>query len=133
MDSTNNFSLDNLLGDPKFDFLNSLFSNDDNSFDFSSSPYESFNINCSYVTESQFADLNTVKNELKIMSLNIQSLPAKYAEFRTFISCLQIKICEPDFICLQELWQFPSNVDFSLPGYHPLIFKLRNDTQLCIR
>jgi hypothetical protein len=73
------------MGEPTFDFLNSLFSNDENSFDFSSSPYESFNINCSYVTESQFADLNSVKNELNIMSLNIQSLPAKYTEFRTFI------------------------------------------------
>ena len=32
-------------------------------------------------------------------------------------------------MCLQELWQFPEKTNFSLPGYHPLIFKLRSSAQ----
>jgi exonuclease III len=35
--------------------------------------------------------------------------------------------CAPDIICLQELWQFPSVVDFNLNGYHPLIYTLRHN------
>jgi hypothetical protein len=34
--------------------------------------------------------------------------------------------CAPDIICLQELWQFPTYANFTLPGYNPLEFKLLN-------
>jgi exonuclease III len=38
---------------------------------------------------------------------------------------LQLSNKAPDIICLQELWQFPSDVNFNIQGYHPLICKLR--------
>jgi exonuclease III len=43
------------------------------------------------------------------MSLNIQSLPAKFNDLKTFTSLLQISKSEPDIICLQELLQFPAD------------------------
>jgi hypothetical protein len=126
MDSVHNFSIDAISNDPNYDFLNSLFTNDEpNFYDYSESPYDACNINCVYTTEFDFVKLKNVKNQLSIMSFNIQSLTAKYHEFRNFISLLQSNSCEPDIICLQELWQFPSDADFDLPGYHPLLFELR--------
>ncbi len=63
------------------------------------------------------------------MSFNIQSIHAKFSDFSHFIySCIN-RNCEPDIICLQELWQFPSDADFTIDGYKPLIYKLRNGTQ----
>jgi exonuclease III len=59
------------------------------------------------------------------MSFNIQSISAKFSEFFNFVALLQSNNCAPDVICLQELWQFPNDVNFSLPGYHPLVYELR--------
>jgi hypothetical protein len=33
----------------------------------------------------------------------------------------------PSIISVQELWQFPNTLSFSLPGFHPLEFKLRRN------
>jgi hypothetical protein len=37
--------------------------------------------------------------------------------------------CSPDIICIQELWHIPDNVNYILPGYHPLVCTLRNSAQ----
>jgi hypothetical protein len=127
MDSLNKFSLNNIANDVNFDFKHSLFSNnEDDDFDYSGSPYDVTNISCTYVDETDFTKLKHVNN-FKIMSLNIQSLPAKFSELKSLIACLQINNCEPDVICLQELWQFNTDVDFTIAGYHPLLYKLRNN------
>jgi hypothetical protein len=62
-----------------------------------------------------------------MLTLNIQSLPAKFSEFSEFISLMANNHCSPDIICLQELWQFPANVNFKLKGYHPLMYSLRRN------
>jgi hypothetical protein len=82
MDSVHNFSLDAISNDPNYEFLNSLFTNDEpNFYDYSESPYDVCNINSSYTTEYDFIKLKNVKNQLSIMSFNIQSISAKYNEF----------------------------------------------------
>lgn len=60
--------------------------------------------------------------KFSLMSLNIQSLPAKYAEFYEFIAECN---SPPDIICLQEIWNVPDVNLFPLPGYHPLLCKTR--------
>jgi hypothetical protein len=109
--------------------LNSILDADSNDefFDYSSSPYDTVTLDCSYIDEYNYANIATSKNEISIMSLNIQSLPAKFNDFVSFISLLQISNKAPDVICLQELWQFPNDVNFNIQGYHPLIFKLRQN------
>ena len=59
------------------------------------------------------------------MSLNIQSLSAKYSVFRDLILELGASSCLPDVICLQEVWTVVDADLFPLPGYQPLIFKTR--------
>jgi hypothetical protein len=61
------------------------------------------------------------------MSINIQSLQSKFSEFAEMIQNLEHKNIAPNIICLQELWQFPDSLALSLPGYHPIEFKLRRN------
>jgi hypothetical protein len=49
-------------------------------------------------------------------------------EFSELINLLAESDCAPDVICLQELWQFPSYANFTLPGYNSLEYKLRNSS-----
>ena len=66
-----------------------------------------------------------VNNDISIMTFNIQSLNSKFNELKELVYTLNCNNCEPDIICLQELWQFPMEAEFLLPGYKPLIYKLR--------
>ena len=59
------------------------------------------------------------------MSLNVQSLNAKFNDLIDLLDSLTYSKC-PDIICMQELWQFPDKMDFSLAGYQPLFYKLRS-------
>ena len=95
------FSLGNLTSDPNFDFIQCLLNseeNNDNSFDFindDQSPYSSAVFNCSYVSEDALT-LPCTPKTLTIMSLNIQSLTAKFTEFKDFIAQLAINNSLPD-------------------------------------
>jgi exonuclease III len=63
------------------------------------------------------------------MTLNIQSLPAKFHEFSEMVKNMSIYKCEPDVICLQETWRIPDPDMFNIDGYHPPVFKLRENMQ----
>ena len=115
------FSIDNLNVDPSFNFSNSLFNSkllntqDDDSND---SPYSNLDVQCSYFDENQY--INNFKNlkNISILSLNIQSLSSKFAEFQELIQNLQIYKCEPDILCIQETWQIPNLSSVSLDSYN---------------
>jgi endonuclease/exonuclease/phosphatase (EEP) superfamily protein YafD len=125
MDDLMRHSIDNLASDPNFNFFNKL-SNSDDDDDFLS-PYENLVNNSMYLDEYTYH--SNFKNcpDFTMLTLNIQSLPAKFTEFSEFISLMSHNNCAPDIICLQELWQFPANVSFVLKGYHPLIYALRRN------
>ena len=59
-----------------------------------------------------------------MLSLNIQSITAKFDEFNDLIQSLDgFKF---DVICLQELWKMHNPDLFNLNGYHKLLFKSRS-------
>jgi hypothetical protein len=60
------------------------------------------------------------------MSINIQSLPAKFLEFSEMISFMSKHKCNPDIICIQETWKIVDPELFCLPGYHCPVFKVRD-------
>jgi hypothetical protein len=131
----NNFSLDNLATDPNFDLIQVFKNNstdDSNMFfnlDNSDSPYSSSNFNCKYYDiDSACTKLNDDKR-ISIISINIQSLSAKYCELLELVNIFSEKNCCPDFILLQEIWQVTDPKIFSLPNYQPLIFKCRERGQ----
>ena len=99
---------------------------DNNEFiteDYSNSPYTSFKFDSNYTT---VPNINNDSSLLSILSVNIQSLNAKFQEFKEFIASFP-SMSSPDIICLQELWQFPNSAEFCIPGYSSLIYKLRKD------
>jgi hypothetical protein len=95
-----------------FNFIHNLSSNphdeDDNSFDFFnvdelSSPYSSSNFNCRYLDIPDSCTILSNDDRISILSLNIQSLSAKFAEFNELINIFSEKNCLPDVILLQEI------------------------------
>ena len=126
------FSLNNLSKDPSFNFLHTFSyltyaEEDESSFDFSDSPYYNRNISCSYIDELTF--VNTFNNlpNFSYMSLNIQSLSSKFAEFNELICHLNLNKCSPDIIALQEIWQVPDPSFFPLINYNLIEFKCRHN------
>ena len=106
------------------DFINLLQNNDDD--DDPSSPYINSEISCEYYDTENFLSTFGKMSNFLMISLNIQSLPAKFAEFEEFITELGSKNCIPDIICLQELWRLNDPDLFDLHNYQKLIFKSRS-------
>ena len=122
---------DSLAVDPHYNFLNKMSTlesenNDQESFFSNSddSPYSNSVFECKYVNVNEFKNLNS-KQDFLVMSINMQSLNAKFGEFKELLDCLTYAN-SPDVICMQELWQFPPNVEYVLAGYQPLFYKLRS-------
>jgi len=57
-----------------------------------------------------------------MLSLNIQSISAKFNEFQEFLANFKF-----DVLCLQELWRMHDPAIFSLDGYHNMYFKSRHN------
>jgi hypothetical protein len=138
MAGTNNLNLGNLVDNPSFDFLKIISSNidtdnDDKSFPYlnpvdNDSPYSLNNFDTSYV--DHLAVCNSVLNDkINIMSLNVQSLSAKFSELKDLLDHCYILNFLPDVILLQEIWQISDPNIFSLNHYQPLIFKCRMHNQ----
>ena len=97
--------------------LNSRDSHDIRSFDrLSSIPYidilNDLDLDCSFMDEKAFVKSFSNSNNIKIISLNIQSIVAKFSEFNTFFDKLAINKALPDFFLLQETFA----KDFSFLG-----------------
>ena len=92
---------------------------------FNDSPYDTTDISCEFIDPSSYASSFKNLKDLSILSLNIQSLAAKFSEFKDLICLFIDSNCAPDVICLQEIWQISPHADFSLPGYASLVYKTR--------
>ena len=89
------------------------------------SPYDNCNISCEYYDSDQFIKKISKNKSLSMLSINIQSISAKFNEFQEFTSSLtNFKF---DIICLQELWRMYDPTIFNLNGYHNMFFKSRID------
>ncbi len=127
--ANNNFSLNSLSANPNFNFLNTILDQDDNDcdFEFNDSPYQTTDILCEYIDPVSYASTFKNLSDVSILSLNVQSLSAKFPELKELISSLLTFNCAPDVICLQEIWQITVHADFSLPGYSTLEYKTRSN------
>ena len=82
------FSLGNISSNPQFNFLNNLnvLNNDQSeAFNFlntddSDSPYNLFTFHCNYYDEIEYCKTFKSEKRLSIMSLNVQSLSAKFSD-----------------------------------------------------
>ena len=128
------FDLDDLVSNNNFDFISSLHHSHDTSdhpfnLDDIGSPYIHSSFKTEYIDPSSYSTRFSNISNLSIFSLNIQSLPSKFVELSDLIILLSKSNCNPDIICLQEIWQIPDPTSFNLPGYQPLIYSCRTGTQ----
>ena len=136
MAPSNSFSLNNISTSKEFDFLN-LFNNSfihDNDINLqdcvNDSPYDNLDISCTYMDEYQCARQFKNCKKFTFMSLNIQSLPAKFVDFQDLITNFDYSNCAPDIICLQETWRIPDTSYFNINNYHsPIISQRGGNTQ----
>jgi hypothetical protein len=132
MADTPDLSLGKIAEGDIYNFLRKFNPDSDDSHNFSStddidSPYKSADFLCNYIDENSFASRPSCSSKkFSLLSLNIQSLPAKFAEFLEFITDCNIHNNAPDVICLQEIWNVVDANLFPLPGYHPFICKTRS-------
>ena len=87
------------------------------------SPYSKINLNCSYTETQNLKNLNPEK--FTVLSLNIQSLPAKFNELSELMTEFPSFDLSPEVICLQETWNVLDNSMFPLHNYHSLLTNLR--------
>ena len=122
MDELHGIPLTTLLEDPNLDFIKqfSKLFNDDS--DINDSPYGNADLLCDYYDEDQFINKFKKNENNVIMSINVQSLHAKFAELSEFIYALAANNCNPCVIALQELWCIHDPDMFKLNGYQKLIF-----------
>ena len=128
------FSLGNISSNPQFDFLNNLnvLNNDQSeAFNFlntddSDSPYNLSTFHCNYYDEIEYCKTFKSEKRLSIMSLNVQSLSAKFSDLKDFLELLSCNDSSPDIICIQETWNILDCNMFLIAGYQPPIFKCRN-------
>ena len=127
------FDLGSLVSNPNFDFINSFTVNPDSDLppnhpnsDFTSNPYTESTFSTTYIDPSDYSKTYNSNSNLKLMTLNIQSLQSKYSELRDLILTFNNGDCLPDVLALQEIWQVDDADHFPLPGYQPLIFKTRS-------
>jgi endonuclease/exonuclease/phosphatase (EEP) superfamily protein YafD len=128
-------TLAELITDPKYDFLSQFSSESDGISNYeifneaNDNPYESLQISCDYYDENEYSlKYRNLKN-FSMLSLNIQSLSAKFNEFRELLSHFDSAACSPDIIFIQETWKIFDPTHFSLHNYSPLQFICRDNRQ----
>ena len=124
--------IDDLNSNSLFDFLH-LYNEDrdnDNSDDtVDDSPYANIDLKCDYFTEDEFIEQFGSNTGLSYLSLNIQSLAAKFDDFCEFIQEFSNKNFYFDIIPLQEVWKIHDPDVFRIDGYQELVFKSRLNIQ----
>ena len=134
MDDLNKFTLNILETNQEFNFMNLLSNSElfsilpDINDSVDDSPYLNTDIRCKYMDENDFTAKYKNLGSISYMSLNIQSLQAKFSQLQDLIQNLTNSKCQPDVILLQEIWKLTDASLFNLNGYN-FIYKCRKDAQ----
>ena len=133
MGDNRDLGIDAIDSDPNFNFLTKIsnIDPDEDEFMFSNpdfSPYSETDFKCSYIETDHFRNNPTI-NDFSVLSLNIQSLPAKYNELNDMLNELSASNFSPEVICLQEIWQINDPSLFPLSNFQTLEFNTRTNAR----
>lgn len=76
------------------------------------------NLSCSYFNEDNFCNNEQIKKQFLCISLNIQSIAAKFHDFQHFLTQMFSNRVFPDVIAIQETWSILHTGDFKIDGYN---------------
>jgi hypothetical protein len=85
---------------------------------------------CKYYNIEEFQNkVHNLNDKFSTLSLNIRSFPGKKSEFDELIADLNFNRFKFSLIAIQEVWNIPEYMNSDIPGYHPLIYKLRQSSK----
>jgi hypothetical protein len=133
MEDNGELGIDAINSDPNFNFISKILNTDLDEDDFlfnnsDYSPYSEIDFKCSYIETNYFREISTC-NDLSVLSLNIQSLPAKYNDLCEMLNELSTFNYSPEVICLQETWQIIDPSLYPLTNYHTLEYNTRTNAR----
>ena len=117
----NQDNLDITLVDFKNIDICDLFDNDENEY---FNIFQSIDIECKYYNLQEFVQAYKNSNDIKLVSLNINSLAAKFSKFLDMMDFFVRNDILLDVIALQETWAIKDESVFDIRGYN-LIYKDR--------
>ena len=126
MNQDEDIPLANLRNDSQYDLLtkmrSNVFTNEDEEH-IDDLPHDSIDLKCIYVEEPDDIKVFKPSENLSFYSINIQSLPAKFAEFQEQLTTFKYPF---DIICVQEIWRIHDDDLYNLPGY-TFVYKSRSN------
>jgi exonuclease III len=88
-------------------------------------PYFGMQISSNFYDVESLSCTEFAKKKPIYLSINIQSLQSKFEQLRTELNDFESKNISIDIIALQEIWDVNYPELFDIPGYKPLICKIR--------
>ena len=127
MGDNRDLRIDAIDSDPNFNLLTKISNTDpdEDEFMFSNpdfSPYSETDFKCSYIETDHFRNNPTI-NDFSVLSLNIQSLPAKYNELSDMLNELSASNFTP------EVWQINDPSLFPLSNIQMLELNTRTNAR----
>ena len=119
--AVDSIGLDRVESDTLFDLKHRM--NEDNN----EGIYFNIEHSCKYYEVEEFANSFKDNDKFSTLSLNIRSLTGKWMEFKELISSFSDSH-KFSVIALQEVWNVPKGMSYSLPGYKPFEYKIRDNT-----
>ncbi len=120
-------SLDHINTQPQYNLVNLCTTETDDDTITETSPYDMITNTCEYYCIDDVRNkLMKDENSISIFSLNCQGLRSHWDEFSSLVSCNNSSSLF-DIIGITELYGM-SDGECALEGYHPLVYKTRNDT-----
>jgi hypothetical protein len=126
---TDNVSLDEIKASGNFDLVSlyELCEVADDVTD-SDSPFQFGNGSCAYYEANEFQTQTTdMKDPFSFFHLNCRGLSANWESFRNLICTLHGDSFSFDLIGISEIYRCSHDTRLSLPGYHKLISRCRED------
>ncbi len=126
---TDNVSLDSIKTNEEFDLVTLYESYEDNDGTMDNdSPFQYSNSTCMYYEPSDFLNqANLIKDPLSFYHLNCRGLSSNWESFHSHLCDLHGDTFSFDFIGISEIYQCCNDSRLSLPGYHDLIVRCRDD------
>ena len=91
------------------------------------SPFQYVDSSCDYYTPDQFGIMtNSLQpHNLSAFCINCQSITANWDNFNSLLLNTTTDTFAFDIIGITETFKIHSNINYDIPGYHPLIFNTR--------